>query len=47
MFVTNSGEEKSTLGRYVLAFLKDNLDGRNHLASITETDAEISTFLQD
>lgn len=47
MFVTNSGEEKSTLGRYVLAFLKDNLDGKNHLASITEADAEISAFLQE
>ena len=47
MFVTNSGEEKSTLGRYVLAFLKDNLDGKNHLTSITESEAEISRFLQE
>ena len=34
MIVTNSGTDKATLGRFVLAFLKVNLDDRDNLASL-------------
>lgn len=32
MMVTNSGEDKATLGRFAMAFLKVHLDGRDNLA---------------
>jgi len=47
MFVSNSGEEKAALSRFVLAFLKDNLDGRNHLESLNEEGAGLTLFLTE
>mgnify|MGYP001174911955 CR=1 FL=1 len=47
MFVSNSGEEKAALSRFVLAFLKDNLDGRNHLESLNEESTELTLFLTE
>ena len=46
-FVSNSGEQKAALGRLVLAFLKDNLDGRNHLESLDNGGAELTLFLTE
>ena len=42
-FVSNSGE-KAALGRFVLAFLKDNLDDRNHLQALDDAGAELTLF---
>ena len=47
MFVSNSGEQKAALGRFVLAFLKDNLDGRNHLQALDDAGAELTLFLTE
>ena len=46
-FVSNSGEQKAALGRFVLAFLKDNLDGRNHLEGLDDGGAELNLFLTE
>lgn len=40
MLVTNSGEDKETLGRYVLAFLKAKLDGEEYLAEFISAPAD-------
>lgn len=45
MFISNSGDQKATLGRFVLAFLKDILDGRNHLEGLGDGGAELTLFL--
>ena len=47
MFVSNSGEQKAALGRFVLAFLKDNLDGRNHLEGLDNGGAELTLLLTE
>ncbi|MGB0231420.1 MAG: alpha/beta hydrolase, partial [Pseudohongiellaceae bacterium] len=47
MFVSNSGQQKAALGRFVLAFLKDNLDGRNHLQALDDAGAELTLFLTE
>ena len=46
-FVSNSGEQKAALGRFVLAFLKDNLDGRNHLEGLDNGGAELTLLLTE
>ncbi|MEC8472045.1 MAG: hypothetical protein VXY98_04870, partial [Pseudomonadota bacterium] len=46
-FVSNSGEQKAALGRFVLAFLKDNLDDRNHLQALDDAGAELTLFLTE
>ena len=46
-FVSNSGEQKAALGRFVLAFLKDNLDDRNHLQGLDDAGAELTLFLTE
>ena len=46
-FISNSGEQKAALGRFVLAFLKDNLDGRNHLEDLDDGGAELTLFLTE
>lgn len=41
MLVTNSGSDKNTLGRFVVAFLKVHLDGRDNLVQhINDPDAQ-------
>jgi esterase/lipase len=41
MLVTNSGSDKNTLGRFVVAFLKVHMDGRDNLAQhINDPDTE-------
>ena len=46
-FVSNSGEQKAALGRFVLAFLKDNLDGRNHLEGLDNGGADLTLLLTE
>ena len=47
MFVSNSGEEKAALSRFVLAFLKDKLDGRSHLESLDNAGAKLTLLLTE